>query len=266
MARPEKSGCDYFSHDNNMRNHRKVKAIRTKFDIRGYAIYNMLLEYMTSAIRNRFELTDTEIELLAGDFGVGSEELTAVINYCVRLDLFVNSEGWISSNGLDERLKPVYDKRSRASSNSGKQYRDNGKFVDNNNKSSVVSVAETPQSKVKESKGKESISIKGGKFSDFKLEFTDTLKQSCLEILSRSKFGTKDIVTADHVENFFGIFCKTYEKSTEYYKDEEAVWLHFKRWLPKQKINGKETGNNRGNSAGTVYGNEKGKGAHATGL
>ncbi len=110
------------------------------------------------------------------------------------------------------------------------------------------------------------ILLKGGKFSDFKLEFTDALKQSCLEILSRSKFGTKDVVTADHVENFFGIFCKTYEKSTEYYKDEEAVWLHFKRWLPKQKINGKETGNNRGNSAGSVYGNEKGKGAHAAGL
>ena len=108
--------------------------------------------------------------------------------------------------------------------------------------------------------------IKGGKFSDFNLNFTDALKQSCLEILSRSKFGTKDVVTADHVENFFGIFCKTYEKSTEYYKDEEAVWLHFKRWLPKQKINGKETGKHSGNSAGSVYGNEKGKGAHAAGL
>ena len=41
MARPKKNYCDYFPHDRDMRNHRKVKAIRTKFGPIGYAIWSM---------------------------------------------------------------------------------------------------------------------------------------------------------------------------------------------------------------------------------
>ena len=44
MARPIKNYCDYFPHDRDMRNHRKVKAIRTKFGVTGYAIWSMILE------------------------------------------------------------------------------------------------------------------------------------------------------------------------------------------------------------------------------
>lgn len=77
-----------------------------------------------------------------------------------------------------------------------------------------------------------------GKFSDFNLVFTDTLKQSCLEILSIAQFGTDKKITKAHVENLFTQFCEIQKSSTEWYKDEDAVWVHFKRWLPKQKING----------------------------
>lgn len=106
----------------------------------------------------------------------------------------------------------------------------------------------------------------GGKFSKFNLVFTETLKQSCLEIYTRSHFGLKEKITIDHVENLFVLFCETQKSSTEWYKDEDAIWVHFKRWLPKQKINGKKTNNDRGGSAGAIYGGEKEPGAHATGL
>jgi len=92
----------------------------------------------------------------------------------------------------------------------------------------------------------------GGKFSDFELKFSDALKQSCLEILSTAQFGTDKKITKDHVENLFTQFCEIQKSSTEYYKDEDAVWVHFKRWLPKQKINGthqsgiKSTRHNKG--------------------
>lgn len=105
-----------------------------------------------------------------------------------------------------------------------------------------------------------------GKFSDFKLILTDTLKQSCLEILSRAQFGTDKKVTAEHVDNLFILFCETYKESKEVYRSEDDVWLHFKRWLPKQKINGKATRKTVGHSSGSFYGNNKGEGAHATGL
>ena len=63
MARPKKEYCDYFSHDRDMRNHRKIKALRTKYGIEGYAIWVMFLEFLTGNDNNIFEKTDIELEL-----------------------------------------------------------------------------------------------------------------------------------------------------------------------------------------------------------
>ena len=61
MARPKKNNCDYFPHDNNMRNHIKVKAIRNK-DPNGFAIWVMFLEHLTSSDGNVFEYSDLQVE------------------------------------------------------------------------------------------------------------------------------------------------------------------------------------------------------------
>jgi len=157
MARPVKNYCDYFTHDRDMRNHRKIKALRTKFGITGYALWNMLLEYLTGIDGNEFEFSEIEIELMAGDFGVSVTEISDVVNYCVKMELLFLKDGFINSESLDERLNPVYEKRKVAKSLSKKQLRSNGKYVNNNAASVGVSVTEMPQSKVKESKVKESI-------------------------------------------------------------------------------------------------------------
>ena len=81
MARPKKNYCDYFPHDRDMRNHRKVKAIRTKFGPIGYAIWSMTLEYLTGIDGNVFEYSDVEFELMAGDFGVSATEIREVVDY-----------------------------------------------------------------------------------------------------------------------------------------------------------------------------------------
>ena len=157
MARPIKNYCDYFPHDRDMRNHRKVKAIRTKFGINGYAIWSMTLEYLTGIDGNVFEYSDVEFELMAGDFGVSATEIRDVVNYCIKLEMLFLNNGFINSESLDERLVPVYEKRGRSKDNSKKQQRVNGKFVSSNSVSNGVSVAEKPQSKVNKSKVKETI-------------------------------------------------------------------------------------------------------------
>lgn len=156
MARPVKNYCDYFPHDRDMRNHRKIKAIRTKYKATGYAIWCMLLEYLTGIDGNVFEYSDVEFELMAGDFGVSVTEIRDVLDYCLKLELLFLKDGFIHSETLDERLKPVYDKRGVSKEKSKKQHRSNGKFIPNNTESHGVSGAEIPQSKVKESKGKKS--------------------------------------------------------------------------------------------------------------
>jgi len=152
MARPKKNYCDYFSHDRDMRNHRKVKAIRTKFGISGYAIWSMILEYLTGIDGNVFEYSDIEFELMAGDFGVSSSEIRLIIDYCISLEMLFLKNGFINSESLDERLKNVYEKRGREKDKSSKQLRRDGKFVKDNTESDGFSVTEKPQSKVNKSK------------------------------------------------------------------------------------------------------------------
>jgi len=155
MARPKKNYCDYFPHDRDMRNHRKVKAIRTKYGAIGYAIWSMTLEYLTGIDGNVFEYSDVEFELMAGDFGVSATEIRDVIDYCLKLEMLFINNGFINSESLDERLKPVYEKRGTNKDKSKKQLRVNGKFASNKTACDGVSATEMPQSKVKESKVKE---------------------------------------------------------------------------------------------------------------
>lgn len=155
MARPPKNNCDYFPHDAGMRNHKKVKAIRVKFGMNGYALWSMLLEYLTGSDGNVFPYTDLEFELMSGDFGVSATEIREVVDYCISLEMLFNKGGFVSSESLDERLAPVYEKRGKAKELSKKQLRDNGKYTTGTPVSPVVTVTEMPQSKVKESKGNE---------------------------------------------------------------------------------------------------------------
>jgi len=152
MPRPTKNYCDYFPHDRDMRNHRKVKAIRTKFGIEGYAIWSMLLEYLTGMDGNVFEYSESEFELIGGDFGVSVETIRDVLNYCIKLELLFLKDGFIQSESLDERLKPVYEKRGKSKENSKKQQRLNGKFSTNNAVTNGITVAETPQTKLNKTK------------------------------------------------------------------------------------------------------------------
>lgn len=113
MARPLKNSCDYFPHDADMRNHRKIKAVRNKFGIEGYAVWVMYIEYLTSCDGNRAEYTPIEFELLSGDFGLDSTFISKIIDYCVLLNLLQIDNGFISSNSLNQRLEPVYIKRGK---------------------------------------------------------------------------------------------------------------------------------------------------------
>ena len=152
MARPKKKNCDYFPHDNDMRNHRKIKALRLKYGIQAYALWVMFIEFLTISDNNIFNKNDLELELLSGDFGVSVTEITNVIDYCIRLGLLIEIDGYVYSESLNERLETVYKKRKQSSDKSSTQHRVNGKFAPSNTESCGVSVTEMPQSKVNKSK------------------------------------------------------------------------------------------------------------------
>jgi hypothetical protein len=132
MARPVKNNAEYFSHDADMRNDVKMKALRKKFGAAGYGVWNMLIEYLTDQDFFTFKVDELTIELMSGDFDAEPDFIKSVIDYCVKLNLLQDEGGSIKCKTLEKRLEVVLLKRKLA--------RDR------------VSVTETTQSKVKKSK------------------------------------------------------------------------------------------------------------------
>ncbi|WP_321437136.1 DUF4373 domain-containing protein [uncultured Bacteroides sp.] len=152
MARPQKNNADYFSHDSDMRNDIKIKAVRNKFGVTGYTVWCMMLEYLTSCSDNVMPDDEITIELISGDFGVSVTEIKDVLNYCYLLGLLIHENNLIFSAKLKERLAPIYEKRAKAKEYAERQSRNNGKFDIKSTVQTEVSVTETPQSKVNKSK------------------------------------------------------------------------------------------------------------------
>jgi hypothetical protein len=154
MARPIKHNADYFSHDCNMRNDMKVKALRRKYKALGYATYIMMLELLTEQDHFEIEWNDMNIELLTPDFDIDVEELSEIINYCIKLNLFQITNGYLHCNTLTERLEEdVLKKRKGYDRNNAKRYGVNSELIPN--KDSYFGINEVITNINQESKVKE---------------------------------------------------------------------------------------------------------------
>ena len=113
MARPIKHNADYFSHDNDMRNDLKVKALRRKFSHTGYSIFNMILELLANSDYFEYEWSDLNIELLTPDFDIDADELTSIVDYAIKLNLLQLTNGYLHCDKLTDRLEEDVLKRRK---------------------------------------------------------------------------------------------------------------------------------------------------------
>lgn len=116
MARQKNNdngGADYFSHDIDMRNDIKVKALRRKFSHTGYAVWCFMLEYLTDCTIFEFDYNEVSQELLASDFDVPVAELREIIDYSVKIGLLQHEDGKIFSAAHKRRFVRMLEVRQR---------------------------------------------------------------------------------------------------------------------------------------------------------
>jgi hypothetical protein len=88
-ARPLKHNADYFAHSVHLRNLPEVKALRAEHGLEGYAVFCMLLEYITDQDNWIFRLRPQLVKILAGDFGVSAETLNEVIEFLREVEFLI---------------------------------------------------------------------------------------------------------------------------------------------------------------------------------
>lgn len=120
MARPKKNNADYFTHDADMRNDVKIKALRRKFSHTGYAVWNYLLETLTDCNFFEVEWAEINIELLAADYDVSVDELTEIVEYCVKIGLLQREGNFLLSAVHKKRLSGVIEYREQQHKNGKK--------------------------------------------------------------------------------------------------------------------------------------------------
>ena len=103
----------FFSHDADMRNDIKIKALRRRFGNDGYAVWNYLLETLTDNEEWEITFNKDTAELYAADFDITPERLTEIIEYAVHIGLLQRNEAVIFSVRHQERLQEVSDRRER---------------------------------------------------------------------------------------------------------------------------------------------------------
>jgi len=141
MARPKKDNAEYFSHDADMRNDTKIRALRRKFGLEGYAIWCMLLEYLTHCDFFEFEYSELNIELLSGDFDVEPELLKEVMEYLInKLGLMQVENGNLMCLEHIKRFDALLSKRKRQ----------RNEVIADDNTHSKVKYSKGEESKVKE--------------------------------------------------------------------------------------------------------------------
>ena len=182
MGRTQKSGVDYFSHDVGAHNRKTLSALRQRWGNDGYAFWYILLEVLgeqadlaldcRKKINWVYLCTETRVdEISAAEILDLLSEIEAIDENLWKKHKIIWCQGFV------DRLKDVYKKRSCniptkpvvPDANDEKPdteplSEDFGKSADvisaaeipENAQKSVISVAESTQSKVKESKVKES--------------------------------------------------------------------------------------------------------------
>lgn len=115
MARPNKNNALYFTHDADMRNDVKIKALRHNFKHKGYAVWNFLLEVFTDGEDFEVEFDEVNIELLAADFDVTPQELTDIVNYCCKIGLLQKENTRLFSLAHKRRFSELLEQREKRS-------------------------------------------------------------------------------------------------------------------------------------------------------
>ena len=87
MARPLKKGIDYFSHDVNMNHDIKIKLLKAKFGLTGYAVFNLLLE---DIYKNGYylEINEDYTLIFCSENSIDESLFNQILEFTVSRELF----------------------------------------------------------------------------------------------------------------------------------------------------------------------------------
>jgi hypothetical protein len=162
MARPRKTGLDYFPHDVDATTDPKLEPAILRYGAAAYAFYFVHLEYCYRADDLSVDVSETETgaemrEVIQRKLHISPDDYDGILRSLLRHGAFDSTyyaeTGHLTSDGIKKRAGKVFEKRVR----DNQRYENYVSTTISADVSDAKTRAETTQSKEKNSKGKQSI-------------------------------------------------------------------------------------------------------------
>lgn len=118
MARPLKTGMDYFPHDTDASSDEKVEALRAVHGNDGYAFFFILLERIYRTANAELSISDAETrQILSRKVAVTEQKFDEMLQTALRWGCFdetaYSDKGVLTSLGIKRRAAAISEKRSK---------------------------------------------------------------------------------------------------------------------------------------------------------
>lgn len=112
MARPLKSGLEYFPHDCDASNDEKIESLVSVCGLVGYAFYFKMLERIYRTSTGELDLSDSLTRsIIIKKIGLSEKKFDKILETCLKLKLFDEDlfkiRKSVSSNGIQRRFNQV---------------------------------------------------------------------------------------------------------------------------------------------------------------
>jgi hypothetical protein len=195
MARPVKSGLDYFPHDTDASSDEKIEGLRALYDNDGYAFFFISLERIYRTPEMFLDISTPEAEkILAKKVGIRIDRFKNILKSALELGLFdkelFNNSKQLTSNGIRSRANIVLRHRANLRHNYDQKRGISSEetMEETMEENPPETLQKTGETKVK--KTKQNINIKNKseqKSSDAAINLSNKLKSLILRNNSKAK-------------------------------------------------------------------------------
>ena len=152
-----KKDAYYFSHDSSASRDIKMLKIKYIYGWEGVGLFWGIIETLRETTDFKFESNKNSIDLLASILQVDAIKLQTFINDAIKVELFVECDGYFYSNSLNDRMQEMNKKRLNGIANGKKGGRPTNEEPKNNlNHNLNHNLNESKTKPLKERKEKES--------------------------------------------------------------------------------------------------------------
>ncbi len=133
MARPIKKTAEWYPHDSGIRNTPKMRALRHHQGNIGAIIYMYIWEYLLECDNQRTPYTEETLDVWSIDFNEDLEVIRNVVSCCIKYKMLqIDSYNNIYSEDLNNKLLPLFQKRTNDRQRQNSYRSENGSYRSEN--------------------------------------------------------------------------------------------------------------------------------------